>query len=64
MLCIVGVQLADLNRGLSLGGSTVQNFVGVIFTYEFYPVSMSLLYCSYCTTIVTFLLDMVLNTAM
>lgn len=34
------VKLADLNRGLSLGGTTVQNFVGVIFTYEFYPVAV------------------------
>lgn len=33
------LQLGDLNRGLSLGGSVVQNFVGVIVTYEFYPVS-------------------------
>lgn len=33
------LQLAELNRGLSMGGSTVQNFVGVIVTYEFYPVS-------------------------
>lgn len=36
---LLSLQLADLNRGLSLGGSAVQNFVGVVVTYEFYPVS-------------------------
>lgn len=30
--------MEDLGRGISLGGAMVVNFVGVIITYDFYPV--------------------------
>jgi len=34
------VKISDLNRGISLGGSMVKDFVGVIVTYDFYPVTI------------------------
>lgn len=35
------VKIEDLTRGLSLSGTIVKDFVGVIVTYDFYPVSVA-----------------------
>mmetsp|Transcript_13119 Transcript_13119/g.19764 ORF Transcript_13119/g.19764 Transcript_13119/m.19764 type:complete len:320 (+) Transcript_13119:115-1074(+) len=34
------VKISDINRGVSLGGSMVKDFIGVIVTYDFYPVTI------------------------
>ena len=43
-ICGIGIicwmQIEDLHRGLSIGGGMVQNFMGLIVTYDFYPVRM------------------------
>ena len=36
------VKLEDLTRGISLGGTVIKDFAGVVVTYDFYPVSPSL----------------------
>lgn len=38
MCMCVYIQIADLGRGMSLGGTLLKDFCGVIFTYDFYPV--------------------------
>jgi len=34
------VEFAHLGRGLSFGGTTIQNFAGIVVTYDFYPVAV------------------------
>jgi hypothetical protein len=34
--------MEDLSRGLSLSGTMVKDFAGVIVTYDFYPVTPAL----------------------
>jgi hypothetical protein len=33
------VKLEDLTRGISLSGTIIKDFAGVVVTYDFYPVS-------------------------
>jgi hypothetical protein len=38
------VKLEDLTRGISLSGTIIKEFAGVVVTYDFYPVCSSFLF--------------------